>query len=236
MIRPLLYVLLGFLLTGNVFSQDRSVDHQQVAWVKYSMTTDLSSRWGLNNYFEERFFIGPIRDHMFLGDISTFYRTKNRLTFSGGVTFVRFTLPHDPTVEDISIKLEVRPYQTVGMTFLSNNKWKISGRTKLEQRFFKTTFQNEGFAYASMRLRNRINIYYHLTGNASILLFNDHIIHHGKEVPALFDQNRANISLLYKLSSDLKLELGYLNWYQRRRGEDVYVNRHSWKLSLFHNL
>lgn len=190
----------------------------------------------MSSYFEERLFINPVRDHMFLSGISGIRKFKNGVSLSGGLCFVRFALPHDPTVEDISVKLELRPTQSIGYSFFQNSKWKIFGRSMLEERFFKSNFAHDHFTYFSMRLRNRLNVMYQLTDKVSILVFDDHVIHYGDQVPSLFDQNRASCSIFYKLSPHLKFEVGYLNWYQRRKDPGVYVMRHSWKMAFVHNL
>jgi hypothetical protein len=232
-------VFILLFLTGTLVSsaQEREILETPVLWTKYNLTWKIDEKWSITSAGDQRQFISPHRQHMFLGELNAKRKFGNGWTFGMHFSYVRFTLPHNPEVTETITRWELRPQQSLTYSRALGEKWKFAWRAELEQRFFEA-FDGDGilqdgkYEFVSFRLRNQLQLTYQIGPRLSLIGFNEYHVHAGNDLPSFFDQNRVGASLKYNLTKNLAFETGYLNWYQRQRPENAYFLRHSYRVVL----
>jgi hypothetical protein len=242
LLRKLVFVLL--LFPFSLLSQ-KSITNQKLVWYGYYNTLKINEKWIVTTEVQERQFVNPTAQHqlLFTGNlVRSFNKNWNA---SLGITYF-LQSPNEPESKSNLIVPEWRPDVTIA------NKMKfpfvtISNRFKTEVRFFHEVQNNQlvgGYPFSNCRLRYQLGFDFPLLKdkitkeNYLSIKVSDEIFFNltNKNVPNLFDQNRIYCGANYKLNKSLSVEVGYLNWFQKRGSSSNYFNRDILRLSLFHTI
>lgn len=238
------YCFLLFVLLSNValFAQkDRNIDHQSILWTRYNNQLQLNEKWSLHAEFDNRFFIKPMQQNLFVIRIQGRYKLSNPLESGAGFAYfsvntqvpevaTTFNIPEYRAQQDITWKLNVKQ-----VTLLQ--------RFQIEERFIHNANKEEllpGSTF-SWRFRYRLQAQYTFWRKekklAKAVLSDEIMFNFGKKIiKNTFDQNRIYIALQYGFNPNIALELGYLNSYQRRANGIDYFSRDIIRFSIFHKI
>ncbi|WP_158453748.1 DUF2490 domain-containing protein [Pontibacter korlensis] len=118
-------------------STDKQVAHQQLVWLGYHNTLELSKRWSVNSEVEERRFLNPDKQHQFLVRSQLRYSLGSNWDVSAGFAyFLQNT--QDPRSSETLVVPELRPH--VQLDYRQGiNKLTVTHRYRAERRFFRNT-------------------------------------------------------------------------------------------------
>lgn len=235
------YFLLFFLLTNVtlIAQSDKNVDHQRILWTRYNNQLTLNEKWSLHSEFENRLFLKPTQENLYVIRIQGRYKINDHLETGAG--FAYFSV--DTQVPEINPDYNTPEYRGQQDLTWKQNAGKITfnQRFQLEERFIHNASKEEllsGTTF-SWRFRYRLQGDYTFWKKEKQLLkaiVSDEIMFNfGKKIiKNTFDQNRIYGAIHYGLNSNLAFELGYLNSFQRRVNGIDYFNRDIIRFSIFH--
>ena len=236
------FLLFSLLTTANLIAQsDKNIDHQSILWSRYYNQLLLNEKWSLHSEFDNRLFVQPIQENLYLIRVQGRYKINDHLETGAG--FAYFSV--DTQVPEINPNYSTPEYRgQQDITWkLNRNKVTFTQRFQLEERFIHNTNKDErlpGTTF-SWRFRYRLQADYTFWKKEKQLLkavVSDEIMFNfGKKIiKNTFDQNRIYAALHYGLNSNLAFELGYLNSFQRRASGIDYFNRDIIRFSIFHKI
>jgi hypothetical protein len=236
------FLLFSLLTTANLIAQsDKNIDHQSILWSRYYNQLLLNEKWSLHSEFDNRLFVQPIQENLYLIRVQGRYKINDHLETGAG--FAYFSV--DTQVPEINPNYSTPEYRgQQDITWkLNRNKVTFMQRFQLEERFIHNTNIDErlpGTTF-SWRFRYRLQADYTFWKKEKQLLkavVSDEIMFNfGKKIiKNTFDQNRIYAALHYGLNSNLAFELGYLNSFQRRASGIDYFNRDIIRFSIFHKI
>ena len=233
-----------FFLFGTFLCQaqtGKNIDHQNILWTRYYNQLLLTEKWSLHSEFDNRLFIQPLQENLFVIRIQGRYKINNHLETGAG--FAYFSV--DTQVPDFNSDFNTPEYRgQQDLTWKSNvNKVTLIQRFQLEERFIRNTSKEELLSGTTFfwRFRYRLQGDYTFWKKEKQLLkavVSDEIMFNFGEkiIKNTFDQNRIYAAIHYGLNSNLALELGYLNSLQRRVNGIDYFNRDIIRFSIFHKI
>ena len=240
------YLALAFTLPV-IASAQKKVTNQDLLWYGYYLTAKIGDKTEFLGEIQERHYINPSAQHqlIFRGNIR--YKLIRTWKVSGGMTYF-LQSPNDPKSDSYVIVPELRP--DIGIeTKQKFNHFSLSHRFKAEARFFHNVdSENDrlerGYSFGNFRFRYQFGIdvpiakFENLNKSELVLKLRDEVMLNAG--PAIdentFDQNRISGSVYYKLNKNIALELGYMNWYQRRATGHSYYDRDIIRFSFHHTL
>jgi hypothetical protein len=236
------FLLFSLLTTANLIAQsDKNIDHQSILWSRYYNQLLLNEKWSLHSEFDNRLFVQPIQENLYLIRVQGRYKINDHLETGAG--FAYFSV--DTQVPEINPNYSTPEYRgQQDITWkLNRNKVTFMQRFQLEERFIHNTNIDErlpGTTF-SWRFRYRLQADYTFWKKEKQLLkavVSDEIMFNfGKKIiKNTFDQNRIYAALHYGLNSNLAFELGYLNSFQRRSNGIDFFNRDIIRFSIFHKI
>jgi hypothetical protein len=236
--KPLrLFIILGFFLPVPNFSLAQH-PKQEVIWYGYFMTLPLSENWYNVTEIQNRQLILPFQQSQFL--IRTrFHRTwSNKWDTSVGFsTFLHHR--ERPLINDDFNWPEGRPHADA--TYKSKlgilgMEHRIRGEARFYQRLNPINELEEGFFFRGFRYRYRFQMTIPLAKSFQLKLANELMAMSGGTTGGLtFDQNRVNSDLVYSLSPQLQLELGYIHLFQQT-GSSRFLRQDIFRVNLRHQL
>ena len=207
-----------------VSSPAMAADEDAQAWLSGTGTVGLSSSVdatleGHFRYYDDAAYLGQV-----LLRPSVTYKLKDGWSLTGGYAYVRT----DP--QGAAVSHEHRAWEQVGYRFLSNDRAIVTGRTRLEQRFF------DGRDDTGWRVRQQVRAAINLPQSKKIqaLVWNETFYSlndtdFGQR--SGFDQTRTFIGLSLPLAARTTIEPGYLNQTVFRDGPDQ--SNHALAVNLF---
>ena len=237
------YFLLFFLLTNMTLmaQSEKNIDNQSILWTRYYNQLLLNEKLSLHTEFDNRLFIQPLQENLFVIRIQGRYKINNHLETGAG--FAYFSV--DTQVPDFNSDFNTPEFRgQQDLTWKSNvNKVTLIQRFQLEERFIRNTSKEELLSGTTFfwRFRYRLQGDYTFWKKEKQLLkavVSDEIMFNFGEkiIKNTFDQNRIYAAIHYGLNSNLALELGYLNSLQRRVNGIDYFNRDIIRFSIFHKI
>ena len=233
-----------FFLFGTFLCQaqtGKNIDHQNILWTRYYNQLLLTEKWSLHSEFDNRLFIQPLQENLFVIRIQGRYKINNHLETGAG--FAYFSV--DTQVPEINPDYNTPEYRCQqDLTWKSNvNKVTLIQRFQVEERFIRNASKEELLSGTTFfwRFRYRLQGDYTFWKKEKQLLkavVSDEIMFNFGEkiIKNTFDQNRIYAAIHYGLNSNLALELGYLNSLQRRVNGIDYFNRDIIRFSIFHKI
>ncbi|MBG6060524.1 hypothetical protein IWX83_000289 [Flavobacterium sp. CG_9.1] len=239
-----LYYLLPLILLTNgiaIAQSEKKIDHQSILWTRYYNQLLLSEKWSLHSEFDNRLFLKPTQENLFVIRVQGRYKINAHLETGAG--FAYFSV--DTQIPEINPDYTTPEYRgqqdlTWKETF---GKFGINQRFQLEERFIHKANKEmllPGTLF-SWRFRYRFQTEYTFWKKEKQLLkavLSDEIMFNfGKNIiKNTFDQNRIYAAIHYGLNSNVAFELGYLNSFQRRANGTDYFNRDIIRISIFHKI
>lgn len=234
-----LFFTVFILVSVLQVSAQRTVDHQNLYWVKYQAVIPLSEQWRLKPSIEDRRYFEGNRQHMWLFTLDADRKLKNG--WMAGVGFTRWTilLPSDPDSEFEVTQGEWRPYEYLTHSSRLSERFTLSSRYLMEERIRKNVGVDpvsgapviqDGYFF-HFRFRMKAQIEYRLTpADASVpvhlAVYDELLVQFGTDkIDNIFDQNRISGLLKVGVGKQTDVSLGYINWYQQAPSGSAYVQR-----------
>lgn len=228
------------LLPWCFFAQKQIIQQQQM-WYGYYNKLRISDNWEVNSQIEERQFYNPTAQYQFVVRTNLDRKILENINVSAGFVLF-FHNPNDPNSQSKLTIPELRP----DIGFNSKRKFRyftMSNRYKLEARFMHQNNGSElgnGFVFSNFRFRYQIGFEVPLLKQIPQISFvakDEIMFNFGKKITKnVFDQNRLYFALNYKLSKQLALEAGYLNYFQQTSKGDVFYERDIVRFSIIQNI
>jgi hypothetical protein len=237
--RVILFLLLSILCQSQ--TKERNIDQQNILWTRYYNQFLLTEKWSLHSEFDNRLFLKPTRENLYVIRIQGRYKINNHLEIGSG--FAYFSV--DTQVPEINPDYNTPEYRgQQDITWkINTNKVTLTQRFQIEERFIHNTTKEDLLPSTTFfwRFRYRLQADYIFWRKEKQLLkaiVSDEIMFNfGKKIiKNTFDQNRIYAAIHYGLNSHLAFELGYLNSFQRRTNGTDYFNRDIIRLSVFHKI
>ena len=219
----------------NLVAQERNIQTQQLIWTRYSLGININDHYTLRQDLEERTYWFPWRQHQFVS--RTLLERKLGRGWNGGIGISSFlqSLPHDPEIQIVETKSELRPMLEFGHWSPITKKIGLHHRYWSEFRFFEQA--NGSFNYANNRTRYKLELRYAASPKMKLKAFDEILLNMGgKVVQNVFDQNRYGASIQYMPFDKLGFEVGYINWFQQQNSGVDFYNRHIIRLTIHQNL
>jgi hypothetical protein len=220
---------------------EKNIDHQSILWTRYNNLLTLNNKWSLNFEFDNRVFLKPITENLYVIRLQGRYKINDHL--ETGVGFAHFSVAtQDPEVNyDFNIP-ENRGQQDI--TWKQDvDKITLNQRFQLEERFIHNANKQELLSGTTFSWRFRYRIQGDYTfwkkenQSLKVIVYDELMINFGKKIiKNTFDQNRIYGALQYGINKNFALELGYLNSFQQRANGVDYFNRDIIRFSIFHKI
>jgi hypothetical protein len=233
-----LIILSNFILIAQV---KKNIDCQSLVWTRYYNQLDLNSRWSIHSEFDNRIFINPMVQNLFVVRVQGRYKIFEQAEFGAGFAYFSLVTQEPEDVSEFN-KPEYRGQQdlTVKQTWREIN---FNQRYQIEERFFQN-FDSQGLKSGTtftMRFRYKLQvdrIFWKDKKHFLKAVISDEIMINvgNKIIENTFDQNRIYGGLQFGVNSNLALEMGYLNSFQQRSTGVDYFNRNIIRLSIYHKL
>lgn len=230
-------VISPFLSAQNV----KNTDHQTLTWIRYYNIFPLSQKWAIHSEFDNRSFIHPIHQNLFVIRAQGRYRASKIVDLGGGIAYFNVNTQNPNTDPDFSIP-EYRSQQDI--TFINDiSKITFHNRFQLEERFIQKATNTEllhdfSFAYRfRYRLQSTFNLWAKEKRSLKGTISDEILFNFGKDNKRnTFDQNRFYVALRYHINPNIGLELGYLKSYQRRSSGVDFYDRDIIRFTLYHRI
>ncbi|MEQ8240025.1 MAG: DUF2490 domain-containing protein [Cyclobacteriaceae bacterium] len=225
-----------FFISLSGFSQ-KTVEHQDLLWLKYSANYKFSDQWSLNYFIEDRNYTKDFRSNHFINSITAKRKLKNDWSLGLGYLYFILTLPQDPDVENTFTRPEHRPFQYLSYKQSLSQKWSFGLRYQLEQRFRQNSDavgRLPGYN-TEIRIRQKASLIYEISDKLDAALYDEIMIHFGENVSTnTFDQNRLSLGLNWQVMEKINLGMSYIHWYQQRGNGESYYQRDIISLAVNH--
>lgn len=230
-----------FTISIACHSQTKQIINQQLYWMRYYNQLSLSKQWSWHNEFEERRFFINNRHHHFIFHSRFHYKISKSSEVAFGFTY-SLQDPQDPWATTKLTIPELRPVQEYTYTNWISNRFSLSQRLRLDERYIhKNDGQKliNGYNF-NLRIRHRIQANFILNKNlhskptvlkiADELMINagDNIVYNS------FDQNRIYAGIEIPINRSYSAELGYMYWFQQKSNGFQYYDRDIFRFTLYH--
>lgn len=247
--KGLLHVLLTLCVVSPfaIYAQGTAatspITNQSQAWYGYYVTADFGKKWFLTVEAENRQFIKPSAQNLFLLRPHLHYKVHKHWDVAAGFAYFLVTTQNPTTISRLTTP-ELRMFEEANNSF-SWGRLTLTNRLRVEQRWIRKTANGElaeGHNF-NIRFRYRIGLdvllYQTKAEKHKVKLrINDEIMANipTKVVKNAFDQNRIYTGINYQPPGPMSFEVGYLNWFQERQMTKQYFNRHVVRFSVFHKV
>lgn len=237
-------IILSLPLFFVLFSQaqtEKKIDNQSILWSRYYNLLTLNEKWSLHSEFDNRLFLKPVTENLFVIRSQVRYKATNTIELGGGIGYFPVATQDPENTTDFMIP-EFRGQQDV-VWKNTIGKIQLSQRFQIDERFIRNASKTgllPGTTF-NWRFRFRIQAEYDIWKKDNrylkTIVYEEILLNAGKSiVKNTFDQNRVYAALQYGFNKKIAVELGYLNSFQQRASGVDYYNRDIIRLSIFHKL
>lgn len=220
---------------------EKNVDHQSLFWTRYNNQMTLNNKWSIHTEFDNRVFISPFEENLFLIRMVGRYKINKDLELGAGISYFSVATQVPETTTDFRIP-EYRGQQDIIWKHEYGNIT-LAQKFQVEERFFHnadknglqpgTTF-NWRFRY---RLQGEYSCWKNKNQHLKATIYDEIMFNAGENiVHNTFDQNRIYAALQYGLNKNIAFELGYLNSFQQRPNGFDYFDRDIIRFTFFHKI
>lgn len=226
------------LLTGQI---KKNIDQQSLAWIRYYNILPLTEKWSLHSEFDNRSFIKPIHENLWVLRIQGRYRTNKKIDLGGGFAYFHVNT-QDPNNDPQFSVPEYRGQQDITII---NDIAKITfhNRFQLEERFIQKANKTElldDFSFSfrfRYRLQSTFTIWEKDKRSIKGTISDEVLFNFGKDNKKnTFDQNRIYLALRYHPTPNIGLELGYLKSFQKRASGVDFYDRDIVRFTVYHRI
>ncbi|MBW1656874.1 DUF2490 domain-containing protein [Flavobacterium quisquiliarum] len=236
-------LILILILAGPILSAQniKKTDQQTLTWIRYYNIFPLSEKWAIHSEFDNRSFLNPIHENLFVIRSQVRYRATKLMDFGAGFAYFNINTQNPNVDPDYSIP-EYRAQQDLT---LINDIAKITfhNRFQLEERFIQKADKNGllndfSFAYRfRYRLQSTFTLWEKEQSSLKGTISDEVLFNYGKDNKRnTFDQNRFYTALRYHFTPNLGLELGYIKNFQRRASGVDFYDRDIIRLTVYHRI
>ncbi|WP_289665346.1 DUF2490 domain-containing protein [Flavobacterium panacagri] len=236
-------LILILILAGSILSAQniKKTDQQTLTWIRYYNIFPLSEKWAIHSEFDNRSFVNPIHENLFVIRSQARYRATKLMDFGGGFAYFNVNTQNPNIDPDYSVP-EYRAQQDLT---LINDIARITfhNRFQLEERFIQKADKNGllnefSFAYRfRYRLQSTFTLWEKDQNSLKGTLSDEVLFNYGKDNKRnTFDQNRIYAALRYHFTPHLGLELGYLKNFQRRASGVDFYDRDIIRFTVYHRI
>lgn len=237
-------IILSLPLFFVLFSQaqtEKKIDNQSILWSRYYNLLTLNEKWSLHSEFDNRLFLKPVTENLFVIRSQVRYKATNTIELGGGIGYFPVATQDPENTTDFMIP-EFRGQQDV-VWKNTIGKIQLSQRFQIDERFIRNASKTgllPGTTF-NWRFRFRIQAEYDIWKKDNrylkTIVYEEILLNAGKSiVKNTFDQNRVYAALQYGFNKKIAVELGYLNSFQQRASGVDYYDRDIIRLSIFHKL
>jgi opacity protein-like surface antigen len=256
-------IFIAIIFYQNIAAQNtlppfkRQSVHNNIGWYGYFGDHKISAKWSIHTEYQWRRenFINYWQQS--LARVGVNYKLTDKVILTAGYGFIETFTYGNPALSRRNNQGEEQsfPEHRLYQDALLNNDlsgFEISHRLRLEQRWLGTFYDANNDRVAGKwrylnRFRYRFRIAHSLKGKTIdakelyLHAYDEFFIGFGKDVGAnVFDQNRINIGLGYKINGASKIEAGYFNQIvqQSRLNADknpVFEYNNGFLITLFYN-
>ncbi len=226
-----------FLSAQNI----KKTDQQTLTWIRYYNILPLSEKWVLHSEFDNRSFVNPIHQNLFVIRVQGRYRATQNIDLGSGFAYFNVNT-QDPNIDpDFSIP-EYRTQQDI--TFINDiAKITFHNRFQIEERFTQKATRTElldDFSFAfrfRYRLQSTFDLWKKEKQSLKATISDEILLNYGKDNKRnTFDQNRFYAALRYHINPNIGLELGYLKSFQRRASGLDFYDRDIIRFTFYHKI
>jgi len=218
------------------FSQ-KTVERQDLLWLKYSANYKLNEQWSLSYYIEDRNYTKDFRSNHFINSITAKRKLKNDWSLGFGYLYFILTLPQDPDLAAVFTRPEHRSFQYLSFNQALSQKWSFNLRYQVEQRLRQNSDavgRLPGYN-TEIRIRQKASLKYKISERLDAILYDEVMIHFGENVSTnTFDQNRLSLGWNWQMMEQVSVGLSYIHWYQQRGNGESYYQRNIISLAVNH--
>nr|WP_294779652.1 DUF2490 domain-containing protein [uncultured Flavobacterium sp.] len=236
-----LLLILGIVSHALTAQNIKKTEQQTLTWIRYYNILPLSEKWAIHSEFDNRSFINPVHENLFVIRTQGRYRATKMMDFGGGFAYFNVNTQNPNVDPDYSIP-EYRAQQDLT---LINDIAKITfhNRFQLEERFIQKADKNGllnefSFAYRfRYRLQSTFTIWEKEQSSLKATISDEILFNYGKDNRKnTFDQNRIYAALRYHFTPNIGLELGYLKNFQRRSSGVDFYDRDIIRFTVYHRI
>jgi hypothetical protein len=219
----------------------KKTDQQTLTWIRYYNIFPLTEKWAIHSEFDNRSFINPIHENLFVIRSQARYRANKIMEFGAGFAYFNVNTQNPNIDPDYSIP-EYRAQQD--MTLINDiAKITFHNRFQVEERFIQKADKNGlldefSFAYRfRYRLQSMFTLWEKDKQSIKGTISDEIMFNYGKDNRRnTFDQNRFYAALRYHFNPNLGVELGYLKNFQRRSSGLDFYDRDIIRLTVYHRI
>ncbi|WP_281235061.1 DUF2490 domain-containing protein [Flavobacterium gelatinilyticum] len=226
-----------FLSAQNI----KKTDQQTLTWIRYYNIFPLTEKWAIHSEFDNRSFINPIHQNLFVLRAQGRYRASKIAELGGGFAYFNVNTQDPHNDPDFSVP-EYRAQQDITLIH-DIAKITFHNRFQLEERFIqkaaKTELLNDfSFAYRfRYRLQSTFTLWEKEKRSLKGIISDEVMFNFGKDNKRnTFDQNRLYLAMRYHINPNIGLELGYLNSFQRRSSGLDFYDRDIIRFTFYHKI
>jgi hypothetical protein len=236
-----LFLFLAFLGQFSLAQSKKNVEQQTLTWIRYYNILPISEKWSLHSEFDNRSFVNPIHENLWVLRIQGRYRAAKTIDLGGGFAYFNVNTQTPDTDPDFTIP-EYRGQQDI--TFINDiAKITFHNRFQLEERFIQKATQTEllndySFSFRfRYRLQSTFTLWEKEKKSLKGTISDEILLNYGKDNKNnTFDQNRIYGALRYHFNPNIGLELGYLKSFQRRASGVDFYDRDIIRFTVYHRI
>jgi hypothetical protein len=227
--------------TGITAQTQKNIDHQNLLWTRYYNQVEINPKWSIHSEFDNRVFLDSIVQNLLVIRVQGRHKISEQVELGAGIVYFSVATQ----VPEVNLGFNIPEYRLQqDLTWKKNwSKIVLNQRFQIEERFFQnadgqglttgTTF----FWRFRYRLQGEYTFWRKEKRYLKAIVYDEIMINAGKNaVYNSFDQNRVYVGLQYGISSDVAVELGYMNSFQQRATGIDYFDRNIIRLSIYHQL
>lgn len=236
-----LLLFLGLISPFLSAQAQKNTDKQTLTWIRYYNIFPLTEKWALHSEFDNRSFLNPVHENLFVIRVQGRYRATKLVDLGGGFAYFNVNT-QNPDVDPEFCIPEYRAQQDVT---LINEVAKITfhNRFQLEERFIEKFTKEElldEFSFAwrfRYRLQSMFTLWEKDKQSIKGTISDEVMFNFGKDNKKnTFDQNRLYFALRYHFNPNIGLELGYLKNFQRRASGVDFYDRDIIRFTIYHRI
>jgi hypothetical protein len=220
---------------------EKNIDHQSLLWTRYSNQLTLNSKWLIQSEFDNRVFIHPFEENLYLIRVQGRYKINKDIDLGAGLAYFSVATQDPKNTNDFRTP-EYRGEQNISWK-LEFGEITMNQRLQAEERFFRKT-NNEGLLPGTnfnwrfrYRLQGEYSCWKKENEYLKAIVYDEIFINAGENiVHNTFDQNRIYAALQYGVNKNIALELGYLKSFQQRSSGVDYYDRDVIRFTFFHKI
>lgn len=221
---------------------EKNIDQQSLLWTRYFNQLTINDKWSLHTEFDNRIFINPVEENLFVLRIQGRYKINNNIEIGAGYSYFS-TATQDPEITNDFRTPEHRIQQDISWKQDLSSHIILHQRFQIEERFIHNANKEELLPGSTFYWRFR----YRLQGEFSCwkkesqylkaIVYDEVMINAGEKiVKNTFDQNRIYGALQYGVNKNIALELGYLKSFQQRASGVDYFDRDIIRFTFYHKI